>query len=203
MEKNIKEKEIITQLRSNRKTWTELEENVKMSTKTLNKTLMKLMDEGKVIKYGTVEFGKIVNYYDLVKKKESAIVNKVPAMFEKKMHFSGLPMIKKELDLEQMLTKGLYGDFRQLMRFARKVLDVRYTKKISPKERIEHIENLKSEAISYATDWMDSFIEGIIRYSDKSWVDIFGLYEDDPAPFFKAITIFSEKLDNYELQREE
>ena len=200
MKSDPKEKEIITLLSNGRKTWTGLLQKSKMSKETLFLKLMKLMEKGRIIKYGAVEFGKIIDYYDLAKKKESAIVTKVPAIFEKR-DFHGWPVIKKDLDLEQTLTLELRRDFVQLMHFARKVLAVKYAEELSPKKRIEYIENWKREAVSYASEWMDSFIEGIVQYSDASWKDIFGSYEDDPTPFFKAVTIFSEKLDLAEQKR--
>jgi DNA-binding HxlR family transcriptional regulator len=55
MDQNPNEKEIIAQLNSGRKTWTELQQNVKMSSRTLSKSLKKLMDDGLVVNHGTVE----------------------------------------------------------------------------------------------------------------------------------------------------
>ena len=39
-----------------------------MSSRTLSKKLKNLMESDKIKKYGTVEFGKIVDYYELTKK---------------------------------------------------------------------------------------------------------------------------------------
>lgn len=96
MEQNPKKKEIIAQLRRGRKTWTELMQNVKMSSKTLYQNLIRLIDDGIVVKYGVVESRKIVDYYDLVKKKEPVIAVKVPRMFEKGDFFFSI-RIKKRL----------------------------------------------------------------------------------------------------------
>jgi len=194
MEQNPKEKEIITQLDIGRKTWTELEQNLTMSSKTLYKTLMKLMEKGTVIKYGTVEFEKIVDYYDLAKKRKPTIALKVPRMFEKSEFFS-FPVIKNDLDVEQSLVQWFCHSLKVIMHFARKTLNVRFAEELSPITRIEYTDNWKSEAVEYASEWMDGFIEWIIQGSDASWIEIFGSYEDDPKPFLQAMVKFSEMID--------
>ena len=45
---NSFEEQIITQLSYGRKTWTEIEQTVKMSSKTLGRKLIKLMEEGTI-----------------------------------------------------------------------------------------------------------------------------------------------------------
>lgn len=107
------------------------------------------------------------------------------------------------MDIEQDLVQGLYFDFAQLMHFARKVLAVKFAKELSPKQRIEYINDWKTIAVRYAYEWMDGFIEGIVRYSDVSWIEIFGPYEDNPQPFFKAMAKFSEILNEAERKKDE
>jgi len=202
MEQNPKEKEILTELNTGHKTWTELEQNLKMSTRTLNEKLMRLMEKRKVVKYGTVEFGKIVNYYDLAKKKEPKIALKVPRMFEKGDSFISPIMIKENLDSEQALIEWFYRSLKVLMHFTRKILDVRFAEELSSKRRIEYTENWKKEAVSYASEWMDGYVEDVILHSDASWVEVFGSYEDNPKSLLQAMVKFSEIVDEASKKKE-
>ena len=192
MEQNTKEKQIIAQLNNGRKTWTQLTLNVKMSRETLSRTLKSLMVQGTVIKYGTVEFGKIVDYYDLAKKKEPAIALKVLTIFEKEDYLIFPIKTLKDLGIEQSLVQWFHHSFKVLMHFARKILDLRFAKELSPKQRIEYTDYWKSEAVSYASKWMDGFMEEFIQYSNESWIEVFGKYEDNPKQFLQAMVKFSE-----------
>ena len=202
MKRNPKEKEIITQLSNGRKKWTELLQNVKMSKETFYLKLMKLMEEGTIEKYGTVEFGKIVDYYDLVKKKEPEITLKVPRMFEKGDFFFPI-IIKENLDMEQSLVEWFHHSLKVVMHFARKILDVRFAEELSPKRRIDYTDSWKREAVRYASEWMDAFVEYIIPNNDVSWREIFGTYEDNPKDFIEAMAKFSEILNEAEKNNNE
>jgi len=70
--------------------------NLDMSGKTLYQNLMRLMNDI-VIKCGVVENEKIVDYYDLAKKKEPSIVVRVPGIFKKGDFFFPIK-IKKDLE---------------------------------------------------------------------------------------------------------
>ena len=177
MEQNIKEKEIIAQLQAGHKTWTTLMQNAKMSSKTLSKTLKRLMSQGTVVKSGILEFGKIVDYYDMANKKEPKVALNVPKLFEKEGYFIFPLKVIDDLGIEQSIVQWLHHSLKVLMHFSRKILDVRFAEKLSPQQRIEYTNNWKSEAKCYASEWMDGFIEEIIQYSDESWIDIFGSYE--------------------------
>ena len=191
MKLNPKEKEIITQLTKGRKTWTKLYHSVKMARETLSLKLMKLMEEGIIEKYGVVEFGKIVDYYDLVKKKESEIVLKVPRIFEKPDFFYP---ITKDLDIEQSMVEWFHYSLKVVMHLARKILDVRFAEELSG--RLNYIQDLKEEAKLYASEWMDGFIEDfILQPAQESWMEIFGTYEGNPKEFIKAMFEFSEMLE--------
>jgi len=198
MKRNPKEKEIITQLSNGRKTWTELRQNVEMSRETLSLKLKKLMQEETVEKYGVVEVGKIVDYYDLVQKKEPEIFVKVPRMFENGEFIK----TRENLDIEQILVVYFHHSLRVLMHFARKILDVRFAKELSPKRRIEFTENWIREAKLYATEWMAGFIDDIILNSNASWMEIFGTYEDHPKDLIKAMAKFSEMIEAKQKDRE-
>lgn len=200
MKHNPKEK-IITQLNNGRKTWTELMRTVNISSKTLSRTLKILMEQGTVVKFGVVEFGKIADYYDLVKKKESTISLKVPRMFEESFVF---PLVFKEgLDIEQNLVQWLHHRLRMEMHFARKTLAVRFTKELTPKQRIEYINNWKMQAVNYASEWMAVFIEEIVHDSEASWIDIFGTYEDDLKDLINAVAKFTEIINKAEKKQNE
>ena len=197
MKLNPKEKEIITQLTTGRKTWTGLFQSVRMGKETLFLKLMKLMEEGIIEKYGVVEFGKIIDYYDLVKKKEPAIALKVPRMFEKGDFIFPLTL-KEDLDVEQSLVQWFHHSLKVVMHFARKILDVRFAEELSSKRRIEYTENWIEAAKYYASDWMVGFIDYIIPNSDASWLEMFGTYEDDPEAFIKAMAKYSEIVNEAE-----
>jgi len=195
MEQNPKEKEILAELRKSRKTWKQLEQNLKMSKKTLYLRLMKLMSDRIVEKYGLVEYGKIVDYYDLVKRKDAPIVVNVPKMFEKGDDFFPI-RIKKDLDVTQSLVYDFYHYFAWLMHLARKTLDAYFAKELSPKQRIQYVNNWKKSAVDYASEWVEEFIEWIVRYGQESWRDTFGSFEDNPNPFFKAVFKYTEIMEN-------
>ena len=191
MKHDLFEEQIITQLSNGRKTWTKLDQTVKMSTKTLNQKLIKLMEEGTIERYGVVEFGKIVNYYDLAKKKESEIVLKVSRIFEKPD--LSYP-ITKDLDIEQSMVEWFHYSLKVVMHLARKILDVRFAEELSG--RLNYIQDLKEEAKLYASEWMDGFIEDfILQPAQESWMEIFGTYEGNPKEFIKAMFEFSEMLE--------
>ena len=198
MKKNTKEKEIIAQLSAGRQTWTELEQRLAMSTRTLSKALVRLMEEGKVCKYGIVEFGKIMDYYDVAKREEPKIALKVPKMFEKSTSLVFPLRLKENLDIEQALIEWFYQSLKTLMQFTRKILDIRYAEELSCKRRIEYTENWKDEAVGYASKWMDTFIEDVILHSDSSWREILGSYEDNPKALLQAMVKFSEEIEVFD-----
>jgi DNA-binding transcriptional ArsR family regulator len=202
MDQNPNEKEIIAQLNSGRKTWTELQQNVKMSSRTLSKSLKKLMDDGLVVNHGTVESKKIIKYYDLAKRKEPSVVLEVARLFEKEDLFPFPIKILEELGVEQSLVQWLHHSLKVLMHFSRKILDVHFAENISPKQRIEYADNWKQEAMSYGSKWMDGFIDELILYSNESWVEIFGSYEDCPTPLLQAMVKFSKTIDEKRAKRE-
>ena len=117
-------------------------------------------------------------------------------MFEKGKFFS--LALKDELDIEQNLVQWFEYLIRRVMYFARKILELRFTDELSPKQKIEYTENWKREAKRYGSEWMGDFVEEIVRYSDESWIDIFGSYEDDPEPLIKAMVKFSEIVNEAE-----
>lgn len=196
------EKEIVSQLKRGCKTWTELEQNLKMSSRTLWKKLVALMEKGIVVKYGVVEHRKIVDYYSLRVQRQPEIVYKIPRMFEKGDWIFQVK-IKDDLDMEQDLVWGINRHIVNLMHFARKTLNVKFAEDISPKQRIEYIDNWKREAKRYASEWIDSFIETIVLYSEPSWVKIFGEYESNPAPFYKALSKYADIIEEAHKREEE
>ena len=117
MENNDFEEQIITQLREGHKTWTDLDQNLEMSSRTLSKYLMKLIKKGIIEKYGAVESDKIIDYYNLVIKKESEIVLSVPSIFEKPDFFYP---VTKDLDIEQGMIEWFHYSLKVVMHLARK-----------------------------------------------------------------------------------
>ena len=160
------------------------------------------MSHGIVVKIGILEFGKIVDYYDIAEKKEPEVALNVPKIFEKDNYFIFPLKVIDDLGVEQSLVQWFHHSLKVLMHFSRKILNVRYAKELTPKQRIEYTNNWKNEAKNYACEWIDGFIEEIIQYSDETWINIFGSYEDNPKPLLQAMLKFSGIIDEAKKKRE-
>jgi len=190
--------EIRKQLLSGPKTWSELVANLKISKPTLSKCLIELQKRGEVQKIGILEGNKSKIVYKIVK--DDPIIRKVYEMFEETQNLF-LPLkIKEELDIEQEMIRWFYNDVWAFMHIARKIMQI---KNELPKEKAQrYIKEWIVLAMHRASEGMKNSLEWIAEEGEKSWIDIFGKYEDDPEPFIKALWKYAEILKKAEKEEE-
>ena len=190
--------EVRKQLLSGPKTWSELLANLKMSKPTLSKCLIELQKRGEIQKIGVLEGNKSKVVYRIVK--EDPIVKKVYDMFEETQNRLLPFKIKEKLDIEQEMIRWFYKDIWVFMHIARKIMQIK--NELPKKKAQQYIKDWIVVAMHRASEGMKNSLEWIAKEGEKSWINIFGKYEDDPEPFIKALWKYAEMLKKIEEEEE-
>ena len=188
--------EIRNQLLSGPKTWTELAKSLKMSKRTLAKCLFELQKRGEVEKIGIIEGNKSKVVYRL-----DSTSKKIYEIFEETQHWFFPIRVKEDLDIEQEMVRWFYDDIWAFMHVARKIMQIK--NEVSDKRKAQqYIKEWIAFAMRKASENMKDSLKWIAEKGEKSWINIFGKYEDDPEPFIKGLWKYAEIIKKAKERRE-
>ncbi|MEM2561836.1 MAG: hypothetical protein QXT06_05860 [Candidatus Bathyarchaeia archaeon] len=180
--------EVRKQLLLGPKTWSELIANLQMSKPTLSKCLIELQKRGEIQKIGIIEGDKSKVVYQLV----DPLVKKVYEMFEETQNRLIPSKIKEELDIEQEMIRWFYNDIWMFMHFARKITQLK--SELPEKKAQQYIREWIALAAHITSVGIKNSLKWIAEKGEKSWIDIFGKYEDEPEQIIEALWKYAEKL---------
>jgi predicted ArsR family transcriptional regulator len=191
-EHHVKLRDVRKCLASGSKTWKQLSTELKMSKPTLSKALIELQKNGEVERVSIIRKVEDKDRSELVYRLTgSSIVGLLEETDSSLFDYN----IKKTKDIKKLLPLWLGQDVAQIMHMARKVMDVKNAKELTPEMKQRYYKGWIAGAIEYASNSVEELLNDAIEEGKPYWENVFGNYENDPTRLLKDSAKLSETME--------
>jgi len=193
----LKLKDVRKCLASGPKTWKQLNTELKMSKPTLSKALIELQKNGEIERLSILIKVEGKDRSELVYRFADS---KILELLQETHDFILPYRIRETKDIEKLLPLWLMEDVKQIMHHARKIMDVKNAKELTPEMKQRYYRNWVASAVEYASGGVEEFLNGVIEGGKENF---FGNWEDDPTSLLKDSAKLSETIEEKKRQQDE